>query len=210
MFQRGVVPRAKRKLIYTGIDIPSVNAGKPERNVSGPTHLPTVGELVPRLKYLPLDGVAVQILDFRFPNWPQTVVGNNLFGGFRYEAADLARAIDGLHELKNAPNLTDNFLPISTSYWFESGEKNPFDCLTKKMGHHAAQRGGLCQSCPCLANDKGLYFRHGMVQRNQTRRFAGLGIQHFQHEPFVQSGQQSRICPESANCLPRNYPQARH
>ena len=133
MFQtRGVVPPPQRKLIYSGIDIPSVSISKPDRNASGQTHLPLVKDALPRLKHLPLDGIAVQVLDFRFPLWPQTVIGNNLFSGFRYTDGDFAPALDGLRDLQKAPNLTDNFLPIATSFYFESGEKNKFDWFDDK------------------------------------------------------------------------------
>ncbi len=125
--QRGVVPPAKRKLIYTGIDVPSVDTRGP-----GVLGVEDLANQIARLKSLPFDGVGVYLRDQRFPMWPQTVVGNNLFSGFRYEQKDLARCVDGLRLLKKAPNLTDNFLPIATSFWFESGEKNKFDWFDQK------------------------------------------------------------------------------
>jgi len=120
------VPSGKRKVLYFGTDIPSVL-------VSGPP-LPKAESLsgnIARLKTLPLDGIGVQLLDWRF-NWPQAVVGHNLFSTTRYDYNRLKPAIAGLKELKKAPNLTDNFLLIASGYWFENGPSNPLDLFDDK------------------------------------------------------------------------------
>ncbi len=118
---RGIVPRDKRKIIYCGTDVPSVDARGPGR--LGPEDLANQKE---RLRQLPFDGIAVNIYDPKFP-WPRTVLGNNLFSSAKQDLATFAGAVEGLKSLRAYPHLTDNFLLIATGYWFESGAKDKFD-----------------------------------------------------------------------------------
>ena len=119
--KRGVVAPGKRKVLYFGTDIPSVVVHGPKI----PASESLVGNIA-RLKKLPIDGLSVQIMDWRF-GWPQAVVGHNLFSTHRYDFDRLRPAVAPLRELKKAPNLTDNFLLIASGYWFESGPSNPLD-----------------------------------------------------------------------------------
>lgn len=120
--ERGIVPRKERKLIYAGIDVPVVNPRG--RGVMGEQDLT---KQISRLRNLPFDGIVVQIMDpDQAVPYPQSVLGNNLLGPKKHEYRTYAPVIPFLRELKKTP-LRDNFLLISTGYWFENGKKNPFN-----------------------------------------------------------------------------------
>jgi hypothetical protein len=119
---RGIVSRDKRKVLYAGIDAPWVDPrGK------GKAGEPDLSRQLSRLKSLPFDGVTVQIID---PDpkisFPQNFLGNNLLGPTKHDYRTFEGAIPQLRQLQQTP-LRDNFLPITTGYWFASGKKNPFD-----------------------------------------------------------------------------------
>nr|CAA9242711.1 hypothetical protein AVDCRST_MAG63-2515 [uncultured Armatimonadetes bacterium] len=118
--KRGVVPRAKRKIVYCGLDVPWVDARG--RGRMGPEDLLTQ---IPRLRHLPFDGIAINLYDPKFP-YPQSILGNNLFGSARHTYAAFARAVPMLKELRKT-TLRDNFFLIATGYWFESGKHHRFD-----------------------------------------------------------------------------------
>ena len=121
------MPPDKKKIIYCGTDIPSVDPRG--RGRAGDEDLAKQTE---RLKRLPFDGIAVNIHDPKFP-WPRTVLGNNLFSSTKQDFATFAPAADMLKDLRNvAPQLRDNFLLIATGYWFESGAKDKFDWFDDK------------------------------------------------------------------------------
>lgn len=115
-----------KKLVYAGIDAPSVDP-------RGPSVLKgeALASQLERLQTLPFDGILVNVRDPKFP-WPQTLLGNNLFGPHRHEFAAFAPVVPQLRTLKQAPQLTDNFFLIATSYWFETGKNNPFDWFDDK------------------------------------------------------------------------------
>jgi|GEM_PF-2286094 hypothetical protein len=120
--EKGKVARQKRKVIYTGLDIPVVDP-RGDTQAGEPSLIPQIA----RLKALPFDGIGVHIQD---PNpkiqYPQNLVGNNLFSGVRLRYEDYAGAISQLKRLKDTP-LTDNFFVIAPCYWYESGKSNKFD-----------------------------------------------------------------------------------
>lgn len=124
---RGVVPANKRKIIYTGTDIPTVHPRG--RGRLGGRGL-DLADQIERLRKLPFDGIAVNIWDPKFP-YPRAILGNNLFSSARQEIATFAGAIEELKALKTT-RLRDNFLLISTGYWFESGKNDKFDWFDER------------------------------------------------------------------------------
>jgi hypothetical protein len=112
--------KKKKKLLYTGIDVPAVDPrGK---GACGEQDLTTQ---LSRVKALPFDGMAVEIRDPKH-EWPRSALGTNLFSSFKHEYATFAPVPALLRQLKQTP-LTENFLLIQTSYWYESGAKDKFD-----------------------------------------------------------------------------------
>jgi hypothetical protein len=128
--------------------------------------------------------------------WPQTVLGNNLLGGTKQDFATFAPAADALSDLKKVPRLRDNFLLISTGYWFASGAKNKFDWFDEarwattennlRVYARIARRSGV------IAASAG---HGGVPQAGQFRRRDRVGVQHLQPEPHVQPGQPARGQP---------------
>ena len=117
---RGVVPPDKKKILYCGTDIPGVDPRG--RGRMGEEDL--VNNL-DRLRKLPFDGIAVRIWDPKFP-YPRAILGNNLFSSARQNVGAFTGAIASLGELGKT-RLRDNFLLLSTGYWFESGKHERFD-----------------------------------------------------------------------------------
>lgn len=117
---RGMVPPGKRKILYCGTDIPTVDPRG--RGRMGAEDL--VNNL-DRLRKLPFDGIAVNIWDPKFP-YPRAILGNNLFSSARQDIGTFTGAIAALKELGKTP-LRDNFLLIASGYWFESGKRERFD-----------------------------------------------------------------------------------
>lgn len=116
----GIVPLEKRKVIYTGTDIPSLDPRGP--NVLKELDL---ARQISRLRQLPFDGIAVQIMDPKF-EFPRNNLGNNLFSSTRQEYRTFAPVIPQLRALAKT-GLTDNFLIIAPGFWFESGKHDKFD-----------------------------------------------------------------------------------
>lgn len=119
---RGIVPREKRKVIYTGLDTPVVDPRGP-KSVEGLD----LAYHLDRIKYLPFDGMTPQIWD-PDPNvpYPQNILGNNLFSGSRQKIDKYVGVLPQLQKLKNTP-FKENFFLIAPCYWFESGKENKFD-----------------------------------------------------------------------------------
>jgi hypothetical protein len=110
----------KKKLIYAGIDVPAVDPrGK------GYCKEQDLTTQLARVKALPFDGMTIEIRDPKH-EWPRSALGTNLFSGFRHDYGTFAPVPALLRQLKQTP-LTENFLPIATSYWYESGAKEKFD-----------------------------------------------------------------------------------
>jgi hypothetical protein len=118
----GVVARAKRKLLYTGLDCPVVDA-----RGADPKHEMDLTANLARLRGLPFDGIAPQITRGDAPGpWPRPALGCNLFGGDRHTWDAYKGAVPQLAKLRTV-GMTGNFLLISPNYWFETGRTNKFD-----------------------------------------------------------------------------------
>lgn len=118
----GIVPRAKRKLIYTGIDCPEVDpkGADPKREMDLIRNLA-------RLKTLPFDGIAPQIArhDLSVP-YPKNLLGCNLFSGERHNWDTYRGTVAQLKRLKDI-GMVGNFFTIAPNYWFETSRTNKFD-----------------------------------------------------------------------------------
>lgn len=110
----------RKKLIYAGIDVPAVDPrGKgfcKEQDLTTQLNY---------IKTLPFDGMAVEVRDPK-QEWPRSALGTNLFSSARQEYSTYAPVPGLLKQLKQTP-LTENFLLIATSYWYESGAKDKMD-----------------------------------------------------------------------------------
>src|SRR5688572_16477337 len=118
----GIVPRSRRKLIYTGVDCPGVD----------PKGAGGVGEMaltknLSRLKGLPFDGYLIHLSRSGTGEaYPKNLLGCNLFSGERHTWENWKGVLPQMREMKRIGK-AENFALIAPNYWFETGSANKFD-----------------------------------------------------------------------------------